>query len=172
MEKMDPRAAQALIGEGALLVDIREADEHAREHIAGARCVPLSQLQAGTATLPASSCVVFHCASGMRTQANAALLERCRGGARAIVLDGGLQAWKNAGLATVADARAPLPLVRQVQLAAGTLALAGAVLGATVSPWFHLLSGFVGAGLMVAGATGFCGMARLLLKMPWNRQAA
>jgi hypothetical protein len=29
---------------------------------------------------------------------------------------------------------------------------------------------FVGAGLTVAGVTGFCGMARLLALLPWNRR--
>ena len=77
---------------------------------------------------------------------------------------------EQAGLPVQADARAPLPLMRQVQLIAGGLVVLGAVLGATLSPWWHLLSGFVGGGLMVAGATGFCGMARLLLIAPWNRQ--
>jgi hypothetical protein len=33
-----------------------------------------------------------------------------------------------------------------------------------------MLSGFVGAGLVFAGVTGFCGMARLLALMPWNRR--
>jgi len=47
----------------------------------------------------------------------------------------------------------------------------GFVLGISVSPWFHLLSGFVGAGLMFAGISGFCGLARLLVRMPWNRKA-
>jgi hypothetical protein len=28
---------------------------------------------------------------------------------------------------------------------------------------------FVGSGLMVAGVTGFCGMALLLMRAPWNR---
>ncbi|WP_343125582.1 YgaP-like transmembrane domain [Stenotrophomonas sp. SAU14A_NAIMI4_8] len=47
----------------------------------------------------------------------------------------------------------------------------GAVPGATVSPWFHALSGFVGAGLLFAGVSGFCGLARVLMRMPWNRKA-
>jgi hypothetical protein len=34
-----------------------------------------------------------------------------------------------------------------------------------VSSGFFLLSGFVGAGLLFAGVTGFCGMARLLKVM-------
>ena len=36
---------------------------------------------------------------------------------------------------------------------------------------FFALAAFVGAGLTFAGATGFCGMARLLAHMPWNRPA-
>jgi len=33
------------------------------------------------------------------------------------------------------------------------------------------LTGFIGAGLIFAGVTDFCGMAMLLAKMPWNRTA-
>ena len=61
--------------------------------------------------------------------------------------------------------------MRQVQIVAGSLVLTGVVLGALVSPGFYALSGFVGAGLLFAGASGFCGMARLLAFMPWNRRA-
>lgn len=169
MKTLDPQAVQAMLSAGAVLVDIRDADEHAREHITGARNLPLSQLQAGAAPLPDGP-LVFACASGMRTQTNVAMLQRCAGTREAVLLDGGLQAWKQAGLPVQTNTRAPLPLMRQVQLIAGGLVVLGAVLGAMVSPWWHLLSAFVGAGLMVAGATGFCGMARLLLIAPWNRQ--
>lgn len=65
-----------------------------------------------------------------------------------------------------------LPVMRQVQLVAGTLALAGLVGGALLAPALHLLSGLVGVGLIVAGLTGRCPMARLLAAMPWNRRAA
>ena len=37
-------ASRLIREEGALLVDIREADEHAREHIPGSRNLPLSRL--------------------------------------------------------------------------------------------------------------------------------
>ena len=50
------------------------------------------------------------------------------------------------------------------------LILLGGALGVAVHPAFWGLSAFVGAGLFVAGATGFCGMARLLTVMPWNRK--
>jgi Protein of unknown function (DUF2892) len=59
-----------------------------------------------------------------------------------------------------------------VQIAAGSLVLIGVVLAALVSPWFVLLSGFVGGGLVFAGASGSCAMAQLLMLMPWNRPRA
>ena len=59
--------------------------------------------------------------------------------------------------------------MRQVQIVAGSLVLLGVVLGTTVSPLFLLLSGFVGAGLVFAGLSGWCGMAQLLALAPWNR---
>jgi hypothetical protein len=42
-------------------------------------------------------------------------------------------------------------------------------MGYFISPLFFLLSGFFGLGLTFAGATGFCGLARVLALMPWNR---
>jgi hypothetical protein len=62
--------------------------------------------------------------------------------------------------------------MRQVQIATGSLVVAGTALAVAVSPWFILLAGFVGAGLVFAGTTGFCGMARLLARMPWNKTRA
>ena len=62
--------------------------------------------------------------------------------------------------------------MRQVQLIAGALILSGILLGWLVHPGFYGMSAFVGAGLTVAGATGWCGMARLLRIMPWNHVSA
>lgn len=168
---LTPRAAQDLIAAGALLVDVRAADEHARERIAHARHVPLDHLTTGSAGFAADAGpVIFHCRSGQRTSAHAQALASSAD-CEAYLLEGGLDAWKAAGLPVVRDVSRPLEMMRQVQIAAGSLVVAGAVLGATVSPWFHAVSGFVGAGLMFAGASGWCGMARLLVFMPWNRRA-
>ena len=171
MKTLDPRAAHRLLDDGALLVDIRDADEHARERIPGARCIPLAQLAASPRLGEAGGVVLFHCRSGMRTSANAAALEAAAGGSTAYLVEGGIDAWKQAGLPVACDARAPLELMRQVQIAAGTLVLIGVGLGLLVHPGFFALAAFVGAGLTFAGATGFCGMARLLAHMPWNRPA-
>jgi rhodanese-related sulfurtransferase len=113
---------------------------------------------------------VFHCKSGMRTQANAARLI-AKGFREAYFLDGGIEAWKAAGLPVHSNRKAPLEIMRQVQIAAGALILLGVILGALINPAFFLLSGFVGAGLLFAGVTGWCGMALLLKTMPWNRVA-
>ena len=115
--------------------------------------------------------VVFHCKSGMRTAANAAQLGAAAGGAPAYILGGGIDAWRQAGQPTVADRSQPLEIMRQVQITAGGLVLIGVLLGTFVAPGFFGLSAFVGAGLMFAGVTGWCGMANVLRVMPWNRRA-
>lgn len=165
---ISPQEAASLIARGAVLVDIREADEYARERIAGARHLPLSRVEAGALPKDAAA-VIFHCRSGARTRANARQLA---GGAACstYLLEGGLEGWKRAGLPIVTDRRQPIEIMRQVQIAAGSLVVAGVGLGMTVAPGFHLLSAFIGAGLMFAGITGSCAMARALSFMPWNRR--
>lgn len=153
------------------LVDIREPDEYAREHIEGAVSVPLSRLEAGALTLETHGDVVFHCKSGMRTNSYCARLAAHVDGP-AFMLDGGLEAWKRAGLDVRTDAKAPLELNRQVQIAAGLLILSGAALGALLHPAFYSVPAFVGAGLTFAGVTGWCGMAQLLARAPWNKARA
>jgi rhodanese-related sulfurtransferase len=164
---IDPQTLKRRLDEGsAVLIDIREPVEHARERIAGARLVPLSAVD--RYQLAGDKAVVFHCRTGSRTTANAGILlaKNCP---QAYSLAGGLEAWKTAGLPTEVDRRAPIEMFRQVQIAAGSLVLLGLLLAVLVSPWFAALSAFVGAGLSFAGVTGTCGMARLLGIMPWNR---
>lgn len=164
-------AARRLADGRAVLIDIREPDEFARRRVRGALSRPLSTLEDLGLGLADAREVIFTCRSGMRTGANGArLAAACARPAH--VLDGGLDAWTSAGLPVETDAKAPLEMMRQVQIVAGLLVLAGLGLGLAVSPWFLGVSAFVGAGLTFAGATGFCGMARLLALAPWNRAAA
>ncbi|HWA69259.1 MAG TPA: rhodanese family protein [Rhizomicrobium sp.] len=161
-------ARRRLASGAAILVDIREPMEHAREAIPGARLQPLSSLDSaklGGANAPA---VIFHCQSGKRTCDNA---ERLLGSGvgEAYILEGGLSGWKAAGLTTSIDRSKPIEMQRQVQITAGTLVVSGLLLAWLVSPLFLGLSAFVGAGLIFAGVSGWCGMARLLGVMPWNR---
>ena len=174
IQSIDAAEAKRLVeSEGALLVDIRNPQEHAREHIPGAKLVPLPALQTHDFSAEHGHCpaVIFHCQGGNRTMANAEALAAC-GFPQVYVLKGGIGGWKEAGLATRLDRSQPIEMQRQVQIAAGSLVLLGLILAVTVSPWFAGLSAFVGAGLMFAGISGWCGMARLLAVMPWNRMAA
>lgn len=167
------KRAKQMLGEGATLVDIREANERAREHIDGAVHLPLSKVDGSGSGLPKSGLVIFHCKSGMRTAANASKLKVHAGSERETYLvEGGLDAWRGAGLPVVVDLSQPIDMQRQVQIVAGGIGLAGTVLGTLVSPAFYIVPAFVGAGLLFAGITGFCGMARILMLAPWNRVAA
>jgi rhodanese-related sulfurtransferase len=161
-----PAEAVRRMQEGALLIDIREPDEHARTRIPNARNVPVGQID----RIGDAPAVIYHCRSGMRTQANAVRLGQASE-CEAFLLEGGLDAWRSAGLPVEEDRKAPLEIMRQVQIAAGLLVLAGVILGLTVAPAFFGLAGFVGAGLTFSGLSGWCGMARLLALMPWNRRA-
>ncbi|NLS25554.1 Inner membrane protein YgaP [Sphingomonas sp. S2M10] len=165
---LSPDDTRAALDAGARLVDIRGADEHARACIPGALHLPIERI--GELTRDGRP-VIFHCRTGMRTAAHAARLRAAAGEAPAYVLAGGIDAWRTAGHPVLADRSQPLEIMRQVQITAGTLVLIGVLLGLFVAPGFFGLSAFVGAGLMVAGATGWCGMANLLRIMPWNRRA-
>lgn len=163
--------AERLAAGRAVLIDIREPDEYARRHVKGARSQPLSRLDGAHLTIDPAKAVVFACRSGMRTKSNCERLAACVEG-EAYMLEGGVDAWAAAGLPVETGAKAPLELMRQVQIAAGSLILIGVTLGSLVHPAFYALSAFVGAGLMFAGATGSCAMARLLAIAPWNRRTA
>ncbi len=172
LKTISPARAAELVRKGAVLIDIREADEHARERIPGARHHALSRIDAESPARAGDDVLVFHCRSGARTRGNAARLSAATQACETYILEGGLDAWRKAGLPVTLDRSQPIDIIRQVQIAAGSLVLAGVVLGTLVAPGFYALSGFVGAGLLFAGSTGFCGMAHLLALMPWNRRTA
>ena len=120
LSKITPHEAKRLIDQGAVLIDIRDVDEHERERIPGARNVTLGS----GAKLDGKAPIVFHCRSGMRTSANAGTLAAAANG-QAYILDGGLDAWKLAGLPVATDRSKPIDIMRQVQIAAGSLVLLG-----------------------------------------------
>ncbi|HEY7229762.1 MAG TPA: rhodanese family protein [Pseudolabrys sp.] len=169
LQSISPQRAAELVRRGAVLIDIREADEHARENIPGARHHALSRMDAETPARSDDEVLVFHCRSGARTRGHAARLSAAAT-CEAYILEGGLDAWKKAGLPVTLDHSRPIDIIRQVQIAAGSLVLIGILLGTFLTPGFYALSAFVGAGLVFAGISGFCGMAHLLAFMPWNRR--
>ena len=160
-------------GTNAQLIDVRTPVEYAEVHAEGARLIPLDKLDPeavisarnGSADEP----LYFICKSGSRS-AKAVEKFRAAGFPNAISVEGGTTAWEQAGLPVVRGTRKVISLERQVRIAAGMLVLLGVVVGWLVHPAFFGLSAFVGAGLVFAGVTDWCGMGMLLAKMPWNNR--
>jgi rhodanese-related sulfurtransferase len=154
-------------------VDVRSASEYAAGHLPGAVNIPMEQIESRLEDLRPDVPVVLVCQAGARARTVAGLLAPFR--ADVAVLSGGTNAWSKSGFPLVVNAKTRWSLERQVRLAAGLLALAGAVLAVASNPRWLYLSGFIGLGLTFAGLTDLCPMGMVLNKMPWNsprREAA
>lgn len=153
------------------IIDVRTPVEFREVHATVARNVPLDRLEpsalAAARNGNGQSPLYFICRSGSRgKQACEKLISA--GFNNVINVEGGTLAWDQAGLPVVRGKKA-ISLERQVRIAAGSLVLAGSLLGWFVDPLFLGLSAFVGAGLVFAGITDTCGMGMLLARMPWNQ---
>lgn len=98
LKNIDARTAAKLQKDGALLVDVREAGEYAQMHIPGSQLVSLSRFGMSGLPLAPDQKVVFFCAGGNRTSANATRLAEKAGKHDAYVMAGGIGAWRSAGL--------------------------------------------------------------------------
>lgn len=162
IRELDPQTAKKWLDKGdSILIDVREPAEHARERIDGATLAPLSTFAPAKLDLKGRRRVIVHCATGIRSAR----------AAKQLAASGIAEVWKQAGFTTIVD-KAPLPLMRQVQIVADALILLGVTLGTLVHPAFYAVAGFVGAGLLFAGVTGWCGIEMCLDKLPYNRNAA
>jgi rhodanese-related sulfurtransferase len=104
LKTIDPDRAADLVGQGAVLVDVREAHEHAVEHIPGARHCALSTIDPRHPIATGDTVLIFHCKSGGRTNQNASRLAAVAGTCEAYLLGGGIDAWRRAGLPTTSPA--------------------------------------------------------------------
>ncbi len=154
------------------LLDVRTPAEYAAVHVPGTVLFPLDRITAKTLTeecpFPKDQPLYLFCHSGTRAQMAAERLEPM-GYGFCFVVEGGTAAWIQAGFPVVRGTQKTISLERQVRIAAGTLVLSGVLLALFIHPLFIGLSGFVGAGLIFAGITDWCGMGLLLAKMPWNQ---
>ena len=164
---ISPADARHLVENGGVLIDIREADEYARERIPDAEHVALSRLGNADLSSHDGKPLIFYCRSGARTTANQERWPPDRpAAARCSVIEGGLEAWRGR-LAHVVDRRRPIELQRQVQITAGGLVVAR---GSPVAR-MAVVSGAVhvrGSGAHICRRIRDCGMARLLQRAPWN----
>lgn len=150
------------------LIDVRSPGEYASGHVPRAMNIPLEQVDARLGDLSDSKVAIL-CQSGNRARAACDLLKEHH--PELLLVEGGTQAWIQAGKPIVKGVSSRWSLERQVRLVAGLMILAGTILAVTVQPTWVYLAMFVGAGLTFAGATNQCGMAMLLGKLPWNQPA-
>ncbi|HUO44216.1 MAG TPA: rhodanese family protein [Burkholderiales bacterium] len=170
IHSIDPLRLKQWLERGeAVLIDVREPAEYRAAHIPAATLLPLGQV--GRTALPGvdGKKLVMHCKAGKRGQEACDKLTRENTSLEVYNLEGGIEAWEKAGLPVEKSGRVFLPLDRQVQAVVGSLVLLGTLLGYLAHPAFLIIAGFFGAGLLFAGLTGFCGLAHVLARMPWNR---
>jgi rhodanese-related sulfurtransferase len=170
MNFISPEDAKARFADGAIPIDIRSQSEYAGTHIPGALLLPLEGLDRESARAIGEHEVIFYCASGRRTQAAMPAIEQA-GFARTACLQGGLDAWRSAGLPVQGSAATStkISIMRQVQITVGVLLVTLTALSALVSPMYVFGAGAIGLGLLFAGLSGSCAMASIIIRMPWNR---
>lgn len=158
-------------GQPVELIDVRTPAEYRECHATLARNVPLDSLDPhaimksrnGSREAP----LYIICQSGNRAQKACEKFDTM-GHSQIVSVEGGTQAWNEAGLSVVRGKKI-LSLERQVRIVAGILVLIGVMLGWIIHPAFIGISAFVGAGLVFAGITDSCAMGMVLAKMPWNQ---
>lgn len=161
-------------GRYAPVLDVRSVAEYRAGHIPGAELIPIDSLSADTLghafkrpSLGHEETLYIACHAGLRALQAVERLQQA-GFNNLSLIEGGTQRWKQLGLPVERCGRA-LSLERQVQIAIGSLLLLKVVLGFSVHELFFALVALIGIGLVVAGTTRWCGMARLIAQLPWNR---
>ena len=156
------------------LVDVRTPAEYRAGHVAGAKSIPLDELapeklhnHLGDAGVGNERPLYLTCQAGIRAQQAAERLKHA-GIENVYLLEGGTEAWMKTGL-PIQQCSNAISLERQVQIVIGALLVLKVFFGFTVHQLFFAAIPLIGAGLIVAGITQWCGMARLIAIMPWNR---
>jgi len=169
LKNIDPETLYRWLEEGKVrLIDIREASEFIKERIPGACLHPYTSLAPGEFREDERRIGVFYCRSGHRT---ALLAERllASGFDEVYHLEGGILAWKKAGLPLLINQR-PIPdLTRQVFLLAGLLLLGVFLLAWQGLTQFLFLGIVVAMSLFLAGVTDPCLLKAPLFLLPRNR---
>jgi len=171
MKTIAPAELQKILAAqpSAPVIDVRTPVEFAEVHVPQARSIPLDELKPGSLQLEKDQPVYLLCQSGGRATKAAEKLAK-EGFVQAVVVEGGTLAWIEANLPVTRGQARVISLERQVRIVAGSLVFIGVLLGWLVHRGFFVLPAFVGAGLVFAGVTDFCGMGLLLARMPWNKR--
>ncbi len=167
------QAAKWLAEGKAILIDVRNPDEFKEEHIAYATSLPLGEITGLFAQLniPQDRKIIFQCLKGTRGGQACTIIQSNTECCNEIHnIEGGISAWKEAGLPVIGQAPTGLSIMRQVQVIVGGLIALFVMLGFMGITLAFMIAGIFGLALLFAGLTGWCGLAMLLSKMPWNKK--
>ena len=156
----------------AVLIDVRESDEFKSEHIPYAFSLPLACIgnMQSFLNIPEGQKIIFQCQRGMRGQKACAICAEHGSIQPVYNIEGGIEAWKSAALPVIGSGSKGLSIFRQVQMIVGSLVLLFACLGVFGGVSFALpIVAILGGALAFAGVTGWCGLAMLLSRAPWNK---
>jgi rhodanese-related sulfurtransferase len=96
--EITPQEAITSMADGAIMLDIREADEWEEVRIPGSRFQPLSEINDWFEALPRDRTIILQCRSGNRSAMATSALIRQAGMDNVVNLSGGIIAWHQAGL--------------------------------------------------------------------------
>ena len=172
---ISPKQAQEMLKAGdAIIVDVRDKDMYQAEHIVYAASVPVEQLnqQQLQALAEQPKKVIFQCMRGIKSQQASDLAKDL--GDRVYNMEGGLVAWKEAGLPTLLGTNTNDPkisLVRQMQITLGIVLLLLFLIPFLISSLAFLgyLIPIIGIVLIAAGFVGCCPLLKILSQMPLNK---
>lgn len=171
IKTIQAQEAKRLLEENqAILIDVREKDEYEAQHIPNSLLIPLSKISYSRLPDSNGKTIIIHCKSGRRSTLACEKLLSERTDLDIHNLEGGIEAWAAAGFEVDSETSAKIPLMRQVFIVAGSFVLIGIILSQFIHHNFIIISEIVGAGLIFSGVTGWCGMAMILEKMPWNKK--
>jgi rhodanese-related sulfurtransferase len=171
IKSTDPQTLHKWLSDNqAVLIDVREPLEYKIEHIARAENIPLSTICLEHVDLPEykNKKVVIQCRSGARSLSACKKIAESNKSIELYNLDGGILAWGEQGLATIKELKI-MSLERQVQLTLGSCIIFGLFMAFFSSSAWLIIPTIIGLGLINAGATGWCGLAKLVAKFPWNK---
>lgn len=159
------------------IIDVRSRAEFDIDHIEGAQSFPLDELDSAenakylaAVRIGTEKSLYVSSASGARAAEGARRLE-ARGMTNVHVLEGGNEAWGEAGLPMRNQRRLSLSLPQQLLVLVALFVLLKSALALGVHPAFFVSTAIAGAVLALLGPRHYRDLLALLAQMPWNRPA-
>ena len=151
--------------DNSICIDVRTPKEFRSMAVEGFENIPLNKLDSNKVNNYKNVFII--CASGNRSVTAAKRLTES-GLKDVYSISGGVTSWKRQGNPVIGSGKSVISIMRQVQIIVGIGVLSGIVGSFYSDPAWIGLSAFFGAGMLFSGLTGFCGMAIVLEKLPWN----